>query len=116
MSINLARVVGREHRLDALLDVIEQAAERNLNAYNYPRVNVLDDRFFRVEDATVALRLSQGGTGNPDECPACHKTVYDYDPDGFESNNGQRGHYGCGLHPLSKREVADLNYATRSGA
>jgi hypothetical protein len=63
----------------------------------------------------VTTSPSQGGTRNLDECPVCHKRVLDFEDGGFEGNDGQRGHYGCGVHPLTEDEVADLILATRSG-
>jgi hypothetical protein len=34
-----------------------------------------------------------------DTCAGCGRRVTDYDPDGFEGDNAQRGHFGCGQTP-----------------
>ena len=34
-----------------------------------------------------------------DNCQGCGKRVTDFDPDGFEGSDGQRGHYTCGQAP-----------------
>ena len=34
-----------------------------------------------------------------DNCKGCGERVTDYDPDGFEGDDAQRGHYTCGQEP-----------------
>lgn len=36
-----------------------------------------------------------------DNCKGCGKRVKDFDPDGFEGDDGQRGHFTCGQVPVS---------------
>ena len=35
-----------------------------------------------------------------DNCKGCGQRVTDYDPNGFEGDDGQRGHFTCGQVPI----------------
>ena len=36
----------------------------------------------------------------PDNCKGCGERVKDFDPDGFEGDDAQRGHFTCGQVPV----------------
>lgn len=45
-----------------------------------------------------------------DNCKGCGERVTDYDPNGFEGDDAQRGHFTCGQVPLSDRSTNDPSH------
>ena len=39
-----------------------------------------------------------------DNCQGCGQRVTDYDQNGFEGDDGQRGHYTCGQAPFVDKD------------